>query len=199
MKIIGLLGGAGAGKSQVSKYLCEKYGARKYSFAYPLKEIVRRAFDLTEDQVYGSQAAKESIDPRYNVTPRWLLQRLGTEGIRDVLGVDFWWQHCLDRIVEDEPELAVIDDFRFTNEVNGFLSLNINYDPKYPMVHVWRVEAPGPRDTEADQNHQSEAEWEKCPFTNLVKPEEWGLVELYDAADLAAYESGIAPTVAVLA
>lgn len=198
MKIIGLLGAAASGKSTIGTYLVQKYGATRYSFAYPLKEIVRRAFNMTDDQVFGSQTDKETVDPRYNVSPRWLLQRLGTEGIRAVFGEDVWWKNCLERIQADKPELAVIEDFRFLNEVCGFLQMNSGLDEKYPIVNIWRIEAPGERATEADQNHQSEAEWEQCPYTNLVKPEEWGLVDLYDAADLAAYDSGLAPTVAVL-
>lgn len=198
MKVIGLLGGAASGKSTIGDYLVHKYGARKYSFAFPLKEIVRRAFDLTDNQVFGSQPFKETVDPRYNVSPRWLLQRLGTEGIRSVLGEDFWWQNCLDRLAEDDPTIAVIEDFRFQNEVNGFLSLNINVDPAYPIVNIWRIEAPGKRATAADPDHQSEAEWTQCAYTNLVKPAKFGLGELYDAADEAAYASGLLPMVAVL-
>lgn len=198
MKIIGMLGPAGSGKSEVSKYLEAKYDAKKYSFAYPLKEIVRRSFDLTEDQVYGSQAAKERIDPRYNVSPRWLMQRIGTEGVREVLGEDFWWKNCLERLLDEKPKLAVIEDFRFLNEVLGFLKLNEGCDPKYPTVHIWRIEHPAERETQADQNHQSEAEWEWCPYTNVVKPTEYGLLELYYAVDEAAFDSNLTAAKKVL-
>lgn len=191
MKIIGMLGPAGSGKSEISNYLVAKYGAKKYSFAYPLKEIVRRAFDLSDDQVFGSQAEKERVDPRYNVSARWLMQRIGTEGVREVLGPDFWWKNCLERLQDEKPELAVIEDFRFINEVEGFLKLNDGVDPKYPVVNIWRIEHPAERETEADQNHQSEAEWSKCQYTNLVKPEEYGLVELYFAVDQAALDSNL--------
>lgn len=187
MKIIGLMGPAASGKSTIGTYLVQKYGAKRYSFAYPLKEIVRRAFDLTEDQVFGTQKDKETVDARYNVTPRWLLQRIGTEGIREVLGRDIWWQNCLSRIFNDQPEVAVIEDFRFLNEVNGFLALNTQEGG--PQSYIWRLEHPADRVTEADQTHQSEAEWSTCPFTNLVKPEKYGLIELYDAVDKAAFDS----------
>lgn len=189
MKIVGLLGPAGCGKSSVASYLSNKYGAKRYSFAQPLKEIVRLSFDLTESQVYGTQAQKEAVDPRYNVTPRWLLQRIGTQGVRAVLGPDFWWQHCLAQIERDAGEVAVIEDCRFENEVNGLLAKGAS---------IWRIEAPGERDTQADQNHQSEAEWAQCAYTNQVKPAEYGLLELYDAADQAAFESGLAVTQKVL-
>lgn len=197
-KIVGLLGPAASGKSVIGQYLVLKYGAVKYSFAYPLKEIVRRAFDLTEDQVFGSQHEKEKIDPRYNVSARWLMQRLGTEGIRSVLGEDFWWKNCLERIQNDKPEIAVIEDFRFLNEVLGFMKLNEGADPKRLPVHIWRIEHPTERATQADSGHQSEAEWEWCPYTNLVKPAVYGLAELYDEVDVIADESGLAVAVSVL-
>lgn len=225
MKIIGLLGAAGSGKSTVSDYLVAKYDAKKYSFAYPLKEIARRVFDFTEGQLYGSQAEKEAVDPRYNFSPRWLLQKLGTEGIRAVLGEDTWWQSCLRRILDDRPSLVVIEDFRFSNEVDGFLGINdaawidvsvdwydrlrecypfvpnVDGNPIMPPVlpvNVWRIEAPGPSVSEADSTHQSEAEWSRCRYTNILKPERRGLVELFDAVDEAAYLAGLQPAHAVL-
>ncbi len=203
MKIIGVLGPAGSGKTTLANYLVEKYGARRYSFAHPLKKIVRQAFDLTKEQVWGSQAEKERVDPRYNVSARWLLQRLGTEGIRNTLGVDFWWELCMQQILDDSPELAVVDDFRFANEVDGFLSLNINQDPKYPIVHIWRIDSTHERVSTADATHQSEAEWTKCSFTNLVKPEEsqtedQSLQNFYDAIDETAYTSGLTVVASVL-
>lgn len=205
MKIIGVLGPAGVGKSTLATYLVEKYGARRYSLAHPLKKIVRQAFDLTKDQVWGSQMAKEAVDPRYNVSARWLLQRIGTEGIRNTLGPDFWWEICMQQILDDAPELAVIDDFRFTNEVNGFLSLNMNLDPKYPMVHIWRIDTTRVSESSADATHQSEAEWSACAFTETVKPEEsqeqdedGSLRRFYDAIDETAYASGLTVATDVL-
>jgi hypothetical protein len=203
-KIIGILGPAGSGKSTAALYLVEKFGARRYSFAHPLKKIVRQAFDLTKEQVWGSQDQKEAIDVRYGVSPRWLLQKIGTEGIRNTLGADFWWKLCLQQILADGPDIAVIDDFRFENEVNGFLKLNEGLDPKYPFVHIWRIESDRERaTTQADSTHQSEAEWSKCAFTNKVSAEpsqneDQSLQNFYTAIDETAYESSLTATTSVL-
>lgn len=203
MKIIAILGPAASGKSTCANFLVEKFGARHYSFAHPLKKIVRQAFDLTKDQVWGSQACKEKIDPRYGVSARWLLQKIGTEGIRNVLGEDFWWKHCLAQILLEKPDVAVIDDCRFTNEASGLLALNDGRDPRYPIAHVWRLTARG--GSEADHTHQSEAEWAQCQYTNLVLPEvaddasdDESLQAFYEAIDHTAYESGLTPTQKVL-
>ena len=199
MKIIGLLGAAASGKSEAANHLVSKYGAVRYSFAGPLKEIVRRSFDLSDVQVYGTQVSKEAVDDRYNVSPRWLLQRIGTEGIRNVFGEDFWWEYLMGQILSDQPELAVIDDFRFVNETEGFLTLNDGVLGTR-VVDIWRMEPPANAEmtSSADPGHQSEAEWMKCPHTVLVKPKVWGLVEFFDELDRAAFESGLVPAVRAL-
>lgn len=115
-RVVALLGLAGAGKSAVATMLEEHAGAKRYSFAYLLKKIVMRAFDLNGAQVFGTQAQKEAVDPRYGVSGRWLLQRVGTEGVRATLGPDFWVRATLAQIAQDAPALAVIDDCRFANE-----------------------------------------------------------------------------------
>lgn len=158
MKIIGLLGGAGAGKSTVAAYLRDSYGAKVYTLAKPLKQLVGLAFELTDDQLYGSQESKEAVDPRYNVSPRWLLQRLGTQGIRTVFGEDVWVNLCLKNIRNDAPRLAVIDDVRFENE-----SAHI----RMAQGVVWRLNSTR-KYSNADQTHQSEAEWLKAPYDDRI-------------------------------
>lgn len=81
--VIGIVGPAGSGKSSVAGYMRDAYGAKLYAFARPLKEMCRAAFDLSEAQVWGTQAEKEAIDPRYGVSARWILQRVGTDGLGD--------------------------------------------------------------------------------------------------------------------
>lgn len=198
MKIIGLLGPAGSGKSTIAEHLVGKYGAVRRAFATPLKQIVQRAFDLTDDQLYGSQEEKERIDPRYNVSARWLMQRIGTEGFRSVLGRDFWWSYCLKQIFDEGHDVVVIDDVRFPNEAAGLLQFNKDRDPRFLPIRVWRIESPVEPGVVADPNHESEATWKECEYTDLIKPAEPGLVELYDAVDEAAYNSGLTVVQSVL-
>lgn len=195
MKIIGILGPAGSGKTTVANYLTEKYGAKKYSFAEPLKEIARHTLGFTDDQLYGSQSQKETIDPRYGFSPRWFLQRLGTEGVRNVMGENFWWQYCLARIYVDKPALAVIEDVRFVNEATGLLFEGTQYS-QHPTF-IWRLESPA--ESTADPEHQSEAEWSRAPYTHLVKPKERNLISLFDEVDDVAIECELTRAKLVLA
>ncbi len=123
MIVIGLLGRAGSGKSTAAKYLAEKYGAKIFSFAKPLKELAKELFDFADAQVYGSQDEKEAVDLRYGFSPRTAMIRLG-EGVRAVLGVDTWIVACLRQInlyaaihrTKDFDPLCVIEDVRYPNE-----------------------------------------------------------------------------------
>lgn len=149
--IFGLLGPAGSGKSTVADYTVKHYGAKQYAFADPLKEIVGKAFDLSYKQLYGSQSDKETVDPRYNVSPRWLFQRIGTQGIREVFGPDVWANLTIDRIKKDGVELAVISDVRFRNEAT-ITTLNGR------VIKLNRR----PGASKADASHASEAEFDLC-------------------------------------
>lgn len=190
--IIGLLGPAGSGKSTAAKYLAEKYGARRYAFADPLKDIVRLALDFTHEQVYGPQKSKEAVDPRYGHSPRWFLQRVGTQGVRAVLGADFWWQYTLDqRIMRDRPALAVIEDVRFVNEAAGLDRLGA----RVPGLDssIWRLEPIVEGVSTADPTHASEAEWSKAPYDLRIAPRALGLEVLYAELDRAAAYCGLTP------
>lgn len=153
--IIGLMGPAGSGKSTVAAYLVEKYGAKRFSLAEPLKEIAMRTLNFDHDQVYGSQAKKEATDPRYGFSPRWFLQRLGTEGCRAVLGENVWIRALLTKIGRTNPRLAVVEDVRYLNEAEAIES---QLDG-----HVWRLLPPGDDETAmraaAAGEHPSEREW----------------------------------------
>lgn len=182
-RIIGLLGAAGSGKSTVAKHLIKKYGAKQYTLAAPLKTIVGKAFDLTDDQLYGTQIQKETVDPRYNVSPRWLFQRIGTEGIRSAFGDDVWWKLLLDKVKQDNPSLAVIDDVRFSNESLGLRNAG---------AYIIRLESD--YKSKADHTHQSEAEWSRAPYDTVIRTRNGNLEGLYNAVDKVCYDIGVIPT-----
>jgi hypothetical protein len=123
--IIGICGRAGSGKSSVANYLVENYGARRISLADPLKQMAMAIYGLTERQVYGTQDDKETPlrwlpgikgELTQAVTPRELLQRLGTDVCRKYLGPNVWADAMFARVGADLSELWICDDVRFANE-----------------------------------------------------------------------------------
>lgn len=181
--VVALIGPAGAGKSTVANYLVKKYGAQRYSFAEPLKEVAKRTLGFTEQQMYGTQEEKEAKDPRYGFSPRWFLQRLGTDGCRAVFGQDFWTKMCLDIIYRQNPALAVIEDCRFIDEAEMVL-----YSPRVNGF-VWRLRPPA--DEEALERalsagvHASELEWASAPASLELAPNTRGASELKALVDIA--------------
>jgi hypothetical protein len=116
--IIGLCGRAGTGKTSVAKYLVEKWANEIVSFAGPLKRMAMDIWGFTEEQVFGDASIKERVDPRLGFSPRFALQRLGTDICRKHLGDDVWTDTLFRRIKEkgDHKRIYVIDDVRFVNE-----------------------------------------------------------------------------------
>lgn len=124
--VLGLLAKAGHGKTSVANYLKQNYGVKIVSFATPLKRVCKTVMNFSDDQLYGSQAAKEAIDPRYGFSARTFMQLLGTEGLRKEFGWDIHVKamfHQLERDDEDRDRdyVYVIDDMRFENEVRGIV------------------------------------------------------------------------------
>lgn len=181
--VIGIVGPAGSGKSTVAQYLVEKYGAKRYSLAAPLKEIAKRTLDFTDEQMYGTQAQKEAIDPRYGFSARHFLQRLGTEGVRTVLGEDFWPKVCADLIEKDFPPIAVIDDMRFVSEAELF-----QFRPHLD-ARIWRLWPVGDAESTARAaaagQHASERQWLDITPDTEIKPTVRGLDELHAWIDIA--------------
>lgn len=140
MKVIGLTGFAGSGKSTVAQYLVEQHGFTRLSFAAPLKKMLRtldpmltynpgdrysppsniRLSRLTETLDWSEQQIKESD---YGHEYRRLLQVLGTDCIRAV-DPDFWVKAAVAQM--DDPDgKYVFDDCRFPNEAEVISHYNL--------------------------------------------------------------------------
>lgn len=149
MKLLGIVGKAYSGKDSIADHLIECYGFVKLSLAAPLKAMCALAFDLTTEQVNGSE--KAVVDPRYGKSPRDILQFIGTEGFRAV-DPDCWVKLLL-RQAEKEPRPVVVPDVRFVNEAKLIREAG---------GEIWRVVCPDhPKNaamTENQQMHASEIE-----------------------------------------
>lgn len=120
--IIGLSGLKGSGKSTVAKILCEKHNFIEFAFADPLKRGVQEMFGLSDFQLYGDYIVKEMVDPFWNVSPRVLMQIVGTELMRNELPRhipdmnNIWIRMMEKRIKECNHPRIVISDCRFLDE-----------------------------------------------------------------------------------
>lgn len=168
--IVGVSGKKGHGKDSVAGFLVEEFGFERRAFADKVKEIARVLFGLSHEQVHGTQAEKEGVDPRWGVSPRWILQLVGTEvgregklGVFEPLGVsaatvaaafhtagvrvgyDLTWVEALLHPVPPGRRV-VIPDVRFPNEAAGVTQRG---------GVVWKVRRPSL--LQVEDTHASEA------------------------------------------
>ena len=128
--LIGFSGKKGSGKSYFADYLVNNKLFIKLSFASPLKEITKILFNLSDEDV-KDQIKKESINPKFNASPRELMQWLGTDIMREEFNKRFnysgsiWIDNIKDKVkmLLDNNKDVVIDDVRFQNEVDMIHSL----------------------------------------------------------------------------
>lgn len=117
--LIGLTGAAGAGKDTVADHLAGAHGFVKMSLAGPLYQMLEVMTGIPAARL-ANRAVKEAPVDWLGVSPRRLLQTLGTEWARDTVGEDVWIKHLFRRI-DDFGAAAgfVITDVRFENEAQA--------------------------------------------------------------------------------
>ena len=120
-------GKKGSGKSTVSKYLVSTGNYEILSFSTKLKELVSNLFDF-DDECYNVNK-KEVVIPNLGVSPRQLMQKIGTELFRDGLPKllpdlklckegSIWIN-----LTKIKSPKVVVDDVRFIDEKN-FITKN---------------------------------------------------------------------------
>jgi hypothetical protein len=122
-RVVGFCGGMRHGKSTAADFLVSKYGYKEYAFAKPLKEGCGQIFNLNDSQLWGDQ--KEVVDEQWGVTPRYILQRVGTDLFRNMLSkyvpgihlISTLWITNFVRWTYMHPQSnVVISDVRFADE-----------------------------------------------------------------------------------
>lgn len=124
--IISLSGKKQSGKSSVANYLVNKHNFVEISWAGPLKEVVgKQLLRLSHEQLYGPEKVKEAVDLRWDMSPRELLQIIGTDLFRNGLMEDFWVRIGILSIQEAiaKGKNVVVSDTRFPNELKAIEEL----------------------------------------------------------------------------
>lgn len=128
--VIGLCGPAGCGKDALADFLALNEGYEKIRFAHFLYRMIYQ-LPFLEEHRWHDRNWKESVHPFYGVSPRRMLQTLGTEWGRDLVNTDMWVK-LAQWTVESRfsKRFFVFPDLRFANEANwlrtiGGLSVRI--------------------------------------------------------------------------
>lgn len=147
---IGLAGRKRSGKDTAAAVL-ESMGFQKLAFAAPMKHMLSVLLqyqgvdvDVVERMLEGD--LKEVPTPFLGGrSPRYALQKLGTEWGRDMMGEDFWVEILVN--ASDQFPAVVVSDVRFPNEVEILKTKR--------KAEIFRITRPGldiPADAHPSEN-----------------------------------------------
>jgi hypothetical protein len=196
-KIIGICGLIGSGKGTVADKLFQDYGFQPRSFASALKDGVAGIFGYDRNMLEGdtseSREAREQVDPFWSdvmgreITPRYILQIMGTEIMRQNFHDDIWVKIVERDFVMSTNQKFVVSDVRFLNEINMIRKCGgeiwwIKRGNWPEWVSPWREMGIEPEDI-----HQSEYMW-MMEEPDRVILNNGDLSDLYDTIDEALEE-----------
>jgi hypothetical protein len=157
--IVGVCGFQGSGKDTVADYLVNVHGFRRISFAGTLKDAVSAIFgwdrELLEGRTKESRDWREKVDKWWanklnmpHLTPRWVLQYMGTEVFRKAFH-DNIWIHSVEHKLSNISDNVVISDVRFPNEIKsikdaGGMIIRTHRGPDPEWYHAAEIVNNGP-------------------------------------------------------
>lgn len=118
--IIGLVGKKFSGKDTCAGHLIVHYHFKKLTFAQALKDVCQYLFLLSDQQLHDHAWKEKKID-QWGLTPREIMQKVGTDLFRNHFDKDFWlkqFQIRFDQMQKDGPQRIVCSDCRYQNEVD---------------------------------------------------------------------------------
>lgn len=182
-RIIAIAGMKRAGKDTIADYLQQHHGYQNKKVAHTLKEVVKLAFTMNDEQVEGD--LKDVVDKRWGITPRLAMQFIGTEvmqyKIQEILpdiGRLFWIKQLCEHINQLDKSVRVsISDVRFVHEVEELRRQFGN------QLYVIKVTRPMQSHNIIDE-HPSEIEWKQIHEDCLIE-NEGDLADLHKKVALA--------------
>lgn len=177
--IVGISGFINSGKGTVANILIESHRFQKISFADALKDGVAAMFGwprhLLEGDTDESRKWREQPDLFWSkeidqeITPRLVLQLVGTEAMRFGFFDGVWVSIVKQKLVQNPDINWVLPDTRFTNEIEMIKSLG---------GQVWRVKrGQDPvwfndyveNDQKPQDMHPSEWAWAHSNFDQVIE------------------------------
>lgn len=149
---------------------------KAYAFAKPIKEALKILFGFSDMQL-NDRVLKEQVDEFWGFSPRFAMQRLGTEYGRDMMRKDVWIKRAE---LEASNNLqsginTIITDVRFQNEADWIRS-----QPNSALIYI---KVPNLHRDEK-YNHGSEAGITEEPSDLvIINDKSLGLNNLYNQID----------------
>lgn len=170
--IIGFRGKKGAGKDTA---VASCPGLQRVALADKLREAVALIYGIRHDQ-FADQKLKETVDERWGLTPRYIMQRFGTEVTRNI-HPETWIRALKYQIDKDTdssvwPPIEVSDGNRrvWQVEVPAFAITDVRFVNEAGAVKSWggylvEITRPGYN----GDNHASETELDGYSFDYTIE------------------------------
>lgn len=134
--IIGFSGPARSGKDTAGAFVQAELGGYLYAFAEPMKQMLRPLGINMSDPYWEER--KDDIVPALGVSPRRLMQTLGTEWGRELINPELWVLLAKMRFLERRRRM-IITDVRFENEAdfvrsNGGIIVHMQPKQEYQVA-----------------------------------------------------------------
>ena len=185
--IIALCGNIGSGKDTVANILIQECGFSRMSFAGPLKRAVAAIFNwdfnLLEGITDESRAWREEVDEWWsnrlnipNLTPRFVLQHIGTDVMRECFHEDIW-AASIESHLKSVTGNVVLSDCRFPNELQTIRNAGgLVWEVRGKKLPEWYDIAAKANAGETDASeklasfaiHQSETSWIGNPTDSVI-------------------------------
>lgn len=121
--IIGFAGKIGVGKTTTANWFVENKNFVKLSYGTPIKKALMELTGLPSEYFYNIELKEKEIPELPGITPRIMMQKLGTEYARDVINTNFFiWR--MKQELKKHNHSVVIDDVRFDNEMELIRRMN---------------------------------------------------------------------------
>lgn len=139
LSIVGIVGKAGAGKTTLANFMMDKAkllaydSCNKIGFGDGLKQML---------SVAGICDMKHMVGKKTKFS-RWIMQRIGTDVVRNQIDPDYWTKILLRRILNIKRTsrlgFIVVDDIRFKNEADVIQRCGgILFKIERPETSFWR-------------------------------------------------------------
>jgi hypothetical protein len=147
MKLIGLTGAIGSGKTTVASILCQNHKYTELTFKGAMVACLAHVFNCGEDIFYDRELKELPNAFLFGNSPRQIMQTFGTDWGRKQVHNDIWVKRVeLAIAVFKEHKCLVISDVRFENEAQMIKRLG---------GQIWKIERKD-NPFSVDTSHESE-------------------------------------------
>ena len=190
--VIAICGARRAGKDTVANILERAYGYQPMKFARYLKDMIKAGFGFSEQEVEGY--AKDIVHPVYQVTPRAIMQYIGTDvmqyGLQTLvpgIGRNIWARRLLfdmQSMMENKGMAKfVISDMRFLHEYDELKSAALAHGYRLCIIKISRQNTTCMRNNTDDTHNINNNDTNETDDTENLKMEdshiserEWGTI-----------------------